>query len=230
MHSNFMPKRIAPLLGLLAGAVAVACSSTFTPSGKGDQPIIKPGAACTTNASCGTGMAGAATNSLVCNAANACVAPADDPIKLGIEMRNGVRLALEYLNAEPEKGSAGRPLVLDAKDDGYEPPAAQSNAKELVKAIAKDGMETRCKPVKDLATAAEIYSPMRLERGPGAVLAMIGSVGTPTMVQAAPVSLAHLLAPEQSCAMGLLAPSVAASSSMYEPAMATKHAQHSRCS
>jgi branched-chain amino acid transport system substrate-binding protein len=196
MKSNRTTYPFATLLTIVSGAIVVAaCSSTFTPSGKGEPQPIKAGGPCTTNASCGGG-------GLVCNAANVCALATEDPIKLGmsvplsgsteelgIEMRNGVRLALEYLNSEPEKGSAGRPIILDAKDDGYEPPAAQSNAKELVKAITKDGAETRCKPVKDLATAAEIYSPMRLDRGPGAVLAMIGSVGTPTMVQAAPVAL-----------------------------------------
>jgi branched-chain amino acid transport system substrate-binding protein len=162
-----------------------ACSTTFTPA---------PAKACTLNSECTTGT--------VCSTAGSCVAPAEDPIKLGmsvplsgttkelgIEMRNGVQLALDYLNDQPEKGNAGRPVTLEVRDDGYEPPAAQSNARDLTRAVPREGAATRCQPVQGVATPAEIYPTGRLERGPGGILAMIGSVGTPTMVQAAPVAL-----------------------------------------
>jgi branched-chain amino acid transport system substrate-binding protein len=173
------------IVALVATVYGSACSTTFTPA------AAKP---CAVNNDCSSGN--------VCNGSNTCVAPAEDPIRLGmsvplsgttkelgIEMRNGVQLAIDVLNDEPQKGGYGRPVVLETKDDGYEPPAAQSNARDLTRAQPREGMATRCQPVQGVAGPAEIYSTVRQDRGPGAIVAMIGSVGTPTMVQAAPVAL-----------------------------------------
>jgi branched-chain amino acid transport system substrate-binding protein len=170
-------------IGGAAGITFVAsCSPTFSAK------------SCTTDADCG---------SLVCEeqgAQTACVSAASASIhigmsapisgpnqELGTDMQLGVSLAFQAQNAAG--GIRGRQLVLDFKDDEYDPTLAEAAARTLVN-VQVTQAAPRC-PTTDDPTVSGMpgVSATALDRGPGAVLAFLGNVGTPTMVRAAPVSL-----------------------------------------
>lgn len=159
------------------------CSSTFAPK------------ACEADADCGDGLVCAAQGG-----APACMEPKDAPIRIGMsapvsgpsqalgaEMKLGVSLAFDAQNAAG--GVRGRSLVLDFRDDAYDPALAEENTRSLLDVRAGEG-EPRCPTTTSPAVTGDTpISTTPLERGPDAVLAMLGNVGTPTMVRAAPVSL-----------------------------------------
>ena len=164
-------------------ACLAGCSNEFSPQ------------TCALDEDCGTG--------LVCEArdgTNICIAAADAPIligsssattgtnqALGTQMKLGIELALDVQNAAG--GIRGRPLVLDHRDDGYDPPLAEAAARSLTDVQVRTGVPPRCPSTAAMIAGNTPVSADALERGPNAVLAMLGSVGTPTMVRAAPVAV-----------------------------------------
>lgn len=158
-----------------------SCSSTFEPK------------TCEADTECGDGFACA-----VREAKNVCVAAKDAPIRigqsaaasgpsqdLGLEMKRGIDLAFEAQNAQG--GIRGRPLVLDFRDDQYTPDLAEVNARALVDAKGVDA-PPNCPTTANPPVAGQPpFSTTALLPGPNAVVAVIGSVGTPTMVRSAPI-------------------------------------------
>jgi ABC-type branched-subunit amino acid transport system substrate-binding protein len=111
-----------------------------------------------------------------------CVAAAEAPIQvgmsaplqgpsqdLGVEMRRGIGALFDAVNREG--GIRGRPLRLLAMNDYYDPGTALANMKQLL----------------DIQT--EVSDPDQPDvRGPNGVLALLGNVGTPTMLVTAPLA------------------------------------------
>lgn len=88
---------------------------------------------------------------------------------LGTELRRGIDSCLKRRNKIG--GVGGRPLVLDARDDQYDPAKAEVNARALLDVTSVN---------------ADANQPDT--RGPNSVLALIGNVGTPTMQKTLPVA------------------------------------------
>ncbi|HEU4534911.1 MAG TPA: ABC transporter substrate-binding protein, partial [Polyangiaceae bacterium] len=88
---------------------------------------------------------------------------------LGTEMRRGMRAYFERVNAAG--GVRGRRLVLDSRDDGYDPSLARQNTLALLD--VRQEVEDADRP--DVV-------------GPDGVLALVGNVGTPTALAAAPLA------------------------------------------
>jgi ABC-type branched-subunit amino acid transport system substrate-binding protein len=169
--------RSAWVLLLFAG-----CSTDFAP---------KP---CAVDTDCGTGM--------VCedvDKAPVCVEASDAtliigesaPISgtnqaLGTSMKLGIDLAFDEQNAKG--GIRGRMLSLDFRDDAYQPDLAESNARALTDAQQLTGGAV-CPSSTAMIAGNTPVTMNALERGPKAVLAMLGNVGTPTMVRAAPIAV-----------------------------------------
>ena len=168
--------RLDRILVLIAG-----CSTEFAP-----QP-------CSVDADCGSG--------LVCEKVNAepvCVHAEDAPLvighhsalsgsstDLGTNMKLGIDLAFAEQN---EKGGVrGRLLKLDFRDDVYDPTQAETAARVLLDVQATN--DTPHCPSTMNPPVGTAFSTTALVRGPKAVLAMLGNVGTPTMVRAAPLAV-----------------------------------------
>ena len=167
----------------LAVAPLAACSTDFSPK------------ACTLDSECGDGLvcvrtgdagvcADAASSPLVFGMSAAASGPSQD---LGTEMKRGVSLAFDAQNAAG--GIRGRPLVLDFRDDEYRPDLAEQNAKGLLN-VQVGATAPRCPTTTEPPVAGqEPFSDTALDRGPGAVIAVLGNVGTPTMVRFAPIAV-----------------------------------------
>ncbi|MEO5731148.1 MAG: ABC transporter substrate-binding protein [Byssovorax sp.] len=170
---------LAAALPLLAG-----CSSTFTPK------------TCAVDDDCGG-------EGLVCGHEGdqaVCVSPDDTPLHIGMsapvsgpsqalgtEMRRGITLAFDEQNAAG--GIRGRKLVLDFLDDAYQPALAEQNTRDLIEVKAAKGT-VKCPTTTTPVVEGQMpVSTTPLDRGPNAVLALIGNVGTPTMVRSAPIAL-----------------------------------------
>jgi branched-chain amino acid transport system substrate-binding protein len=107
---------------------------------------------------------------------------------LGTEMKRGIDLAFDEANAAG--GIHGRPLQLSFLDDQYDPTQAEANARKLTGATMESGVAPHCPTTNNPVVAgASIISSAALDRAPTGVLAMIGNVGTPTMLRAAPVAI-----------------------------------------
>lgn len=171
------------LLALTAAISAAGCSSTFSPL------------SCAADADCGDG--------LVCapkDGAFACLAPGDAPLRVGLSapisgpsqelgagMKLGISLAFDAQNRAG--GVHGRPVVLDVRDDAYQPDLAEQNTRALLDVRPASG-PVRCPTTDTPVVAGQApVSTTALEAGPDAVLAVLGNVGTPTMVRAAPLAL-----------------------------------------
>jgi ABC-type branched-subunit amino acid transport system substrate-binding protein len=170
---------LAAALPLLSG-----CSSTFTPK------------ACAVDSDCGDGLVcGQEDGQAVCTTPDTTPlhigmsAPVSGPNQaLGTEMKLGILLAFDEQNAAG--GIHGRQLVLDFRDDAYQPALAEDNTRALVDAQPGKGTKVKCPTTSTPAVAGDKpVSTTPLDRGPNAVLALIGNVGTPTMVRSAPVAL-----------------------------------------
>lgn len=88
---------------------------------------------------------------------------------LGVELRRGIDACFARKNKNG--GISGRQLVLDVKDDKYDPATAEQNARALLDVTA----------VNPDPNAPDT-------RGPNSVIALIGNVGTPTMQKTLPVA------------------------------------------
>jgi ABC-type branched-subunit amino acid transport system substrate-binding protein len=168
-------------------AVGASCAPTFQPK------------SCTTDDDCGA--------SLVCvpqiggAQASVCRSPADAPLHigmsapisgpsqdLGIEMKKGVALAFDAQNAAG--GVKGRKLVLDFRDDQYNPDNAEAAVRDLLDVHDEPGTSARCPTTTTPLVAGQ--SPVgesAMARGPNGVFALLGNVGTPTMVRTAPLAV-----------------------------------------
>ncbi len=162
--------------------LAVSCSPTFQPK------------SCTTDDDCGSLVCETQGGQPLCvSASSASIhigmsAPISGPNQeLGIDMKFGVDLAFNAQNASG--GIRGRALSLDFRDDQYDPRLAEEAARQLT-AVVTSNTPPRCPTTDDPAiSGAPPVSTSALERGPGAVIAFLGNVGTPTMERTAPVSL-----------------------------------------
>ncbi len=172
---------VAVLGALLA---LVNCSPTFQAK------------ACSTDADCGA--------SLVCvqqAGPGVCRSPADAPIRIGMsapvsgpsqdlgtEMKKGITLAFDNQNAAG--GIRGRQLQLNFRDDQYVPAAAEQAARDLLDVQPQAGVPAKCTTTTTpLVAGTEPVGASALVRGPNGVIALLGNVGTPTMVRAAPLAV-----------------------------------------
>jgi ABC-type branched-subunit amino acid transport system substrate-binding protein len=177
------PRAGVVALGLGLTAIAgSSCSTSFRPK------------ACERDADCGAGFA------CVGDGAATCLAAADAPLRvglsaplsgpsqsLGVEMRKGIVVAFEEQNAAG--GVRGRRVELDSRDDQYIPQAAEAAVRELLDVYETD-LPPRCPTTATPLTAGESpVSAKALGRGPNGVFALLGNVGTPTMVRTAPIAV-----------------------------------------
>lgn len=174
--------RVAPVV-----AVWVGCSSDFTPT------------PCSTDRDCpsGTVCEFQASDSL-------CIAAVDAPIvighsgpvtgpsqALGIGVKLGIDLAFDEQNAMG--GIRGRQLVLDFRDDAFDPVTAEAAARHWTDAVVAATEPPKCPstamPVSDGHDHTTPVSTVAMARGPNAVLGILGSVGSQTMLRSAPVAV-----------------------------------------
>jgi hypothetical protein len=163
----------------------VSCSSTFSAK------------ACRTDDDCGGG-------GLVCGERSAkatCVHGSEEPLRIGMsapvtgpsqelgtEMKKGIMLAFEAQNAAG--GIRGRKIELEFRDDQYQPQSAESAARDLLDVVASSTAPARCPSTTASLVSGDLpVAEGALVRGPNAVLALVGSVGTPTMVRTAPIAV-----------------------------------------
>ena len=168
---------------VVSALLALGCSTSFSPLH------------CQVDDDCGAGT--------VCDVRNneaVCVAAQDAPLvigqsapvsgtnqALGTEMKLGIELAFSEQNAAG--GVRGRQLKLAFRDDAYNPNLAEEAARALVDAKEED-LAPRCPTTSmEVVKGDPVVSKKALERGPNAVLAFLGNVGTPTMVRTAPVAI-----------------------------------------
>src|SRR5512140_2347292 len=173
--------RTAQCFGLLA---STACSTEFTPQ------------SCSSDSDCGSG--------LVCEQRDqqaVCVRVEDAPLvigqsapvsgtnqALGTNMKLGIELAFKEKNAAG--GIRGRQLQLEFRDDAYQPDLAEAAARNLVDVQVSQTDAPRCPTTAaPIIAGTPAVSATALHRGPAAVLAILGNVGTPTMVRSAPVAI-----------------------------------------
>jgi len=132
---------------------------------------------CETDADCEHGS--------ICSAMNgqsACVAVSDQPIvigmsgplqgpseDLGLEMRRGIQALFARVNSEG--GIFGRDLELRSMNDNYDPLLARENTKVLLDIETEMAGDN----VPDV-------------RGTDSVFALLGNIGTPTMLETAPLA------------------------------------------
>ena len=159
------------------------CSTSFEP-----QP-------CAVDSDCGSG--------LVCELreqAPVCVDAKDAPLvigqsapvsgtsqELGTGMKLGIELAFKEKNAAG--GVRGRQLRLDFRDDAYQPELAEAAARSLVDAQPSSAPPRCPTTAMPVVPGERPISSTALDRGPDAVLAFLGNVGTPTMVRTAPIAI-----------------------------------------
>jgi eukaryotic-like serine/threonine-protein kinase len=157
---------LASLLAL--ASFAAACSS---PDLDGSHFACNTDADCLASEVCGN-----------VGAERACVASGDSPIRvgmsgpfqgpsaeLGIEMRRGINAMFQSLNESG--GVHGREIELEAQNDNYDPDDAVAAVQSLL-----DIQETT--PGADQPDV----------RGANSVFALLGSIGTPTMLRTAPLA------------------------------------------
>lgn len=168
---------------LLAAVVVAGCATDFAP---------KP---CALDSDCGTGA--------VCEMRGqepVCVYADDAPIMIGQSapisgtnqaLGTGMKLGIDLAFAEQNAigGIRGRKLELVFRDDAYQPNLAESAARALVDAQVSTTDVPKCPSTLNPSPGQAAVSSTAIQRGPNAVLALLGSVGTPTMVRAAPVAV-----------------------------------------
>lgn len=184
MRRSISGHGVAAIVAAASLGSAAACSTDFT------------AATCSTDDDCSDG--------LVCELRDqtpVCVAAADAPLligqsapasgtnqQLGVEMRRGIELAFAEVN--DAGGVRGRQLELVFRDDQYVPDLAEQAAKALTDAQEVQGTAPSCPSTLTPPVAGQTpVATTKLERGPEAVLAILGNVGTPTMVRSGPVAI-----------------------------------------
>jgi ABC-type branched-subunit amino acid transport system substrate-binding protein len=105
---------------------------------------------------------------------------------LGTGMKLGIELAFAEKNAAG--GIRGRQLQLDFRDDAYVPDLAEAAARALAD-VEVESTPAKCPSSTAMIAGNPPVTAQALDRGPTAVLAFLGNVGTPTMVRAAPVAV-----------------------------------------
>ncbi len=176
------PSRGVAAWAVFYAAVALACSTEFRPK------------ACDDDRDCGEGAVCVAEAPPVCRRAFevplrvGMSAPLSGPSQgLGLEMKKGVGLAFEEQN--DAGGVRGRRLELVLRDDQYIPQQAEAAVRELLD-VREVESEPRCPTTdKPLIAGERAVASRGLERGPGSVFAILGNVGTPTMVRTAPIAV-----------------------------------------
>jgi ABC-type branched-subunit amino acid transport system substrate-binding protein len=176
---------VAVVPAVLAGALFLSsCSATFHAK------------ACNTDADCGA--------DLVCAARSVgpvCVSAAEAPLRIGMsapltgpsqelgtEMKKGMALAFDAQNRDG--GVRGRSIELDFRDDQYQPKGAEAAARELLDVVPEEATPARCPTTTSPVVVGDsAVGRSALARGPNAVLALVGNVGTPTMVRTAPIAV-----------------------------------------
>jgi ABC-type branched-subunit amino acid transport system substrate-binding protein len=178
------------LLALIGSGLTLAflpsCSTAFHAKG------------CATDDECGGGLVCAEQKQ---GQGAACVAARQAPLRigmsapvtgpsqdLGIEMKKGILLAFDGQNAAG--GIRGRPIELDFRDDEYRPDSAEKAARDLLDVAPAPSAAAQCPTTTTAVVAGEQpVGQSALLRGPNAVLGLVGSVGTPTMVRSAPIAV-----------------------------------------
>jgi len=172
---------------------SVGCSTDFSPAA-----AYLP-RTCHVDADCGDSTAG-----MVCELQNAqptCMSASDATLiigesaplsgtnqALGTAMNLGINLAFKEQNAAG--GVRGRMLQLDVRDDVYQPDNAEIAARSLVDVVEIKDKPPTCPSTSTTLTGnAVAISTDALARGPKAVLALLGNVGTPTTMRSAPIAL-----------------------------------------
>jgi len=170
-------------MACLLGFALAGCSTSFQAK------------QCSADEDCGSG--------LVCELRDkqpVCVDAEDAPItigqsapisgtnqELGTQMKLGIDLAFQEQNEAG--GIRGRKLKLEFRDDAYQPELAEQAARSLVDVQVEKAVP-RCPTTSTPAVLGQApVSKTALQRGPKAVLAFLGNVGTPTMVRSAPVAI-----------------------------------------
>ena len=159
-----------------------ACSTGFAP---------KP---CAVDGDCGTGLVcELRENNPVCvhTADASLVIGTSAPLTgtnqaLGTAMKLGIQLAFDEQNGKG--GIRGRQLMLDFRDDGYDPTLAESNARALVD-VQVESNQPICPSTSAMISGNAPVSTTGMQRGSSAVLAFLGNVGTPTMLRTAPIAV-----------------------------------------
>ncbi len=178
------PVTSATAVVVLSATLAFACSTAFAPL------------ACAVDGDCPSAHVCAKKES-----ASYCAPAGEEPIRvgmsapasgpsqdLGIEMRRGILMAFDAQNAAG--GVAGRKLELEFRDDSYVPELAEAASRELLDVVSEKGVPARCPTTSSpVVTGQSAVSDSALARGPNAVIALLGNVGTPTMVRAAPIAV-----------------------------------------
>lgn len=171
--------RSLAVLVLLSGG----CSTSFTPQTCAVDGDCASGSVCELRG--GTAVCVAASDAPIVIGESAPVSGTNQ--QLGTDMKLGVQLAFDEQNGKG--GIRGRMLTLSFRDDAYEPDLAETAARALTDAQATQ-KPARCPTTTMTAlTGVPEVSATEIDRGPNAVLALLGNVGTPTMVRAAPVAI-----------------------------------------
>lgn len=178
-----MVRRWLFVVGAAALTALSSCATSFHPK------------ECATDADCGGG--------LVCEmfaSESACTAASEAPLRIGMsapltgpsqelgtEMKKGISLIIDAQNAAG--GIHGRKIELDFRDDQYQPANAEAAARSLLDVTATSD-PARCPSTTTPAVVGDApVGEGAILRGPNAVLGLLGSVGTPTMVRSAPLAV-----------------------------------------
>jgi len=219
------------ILALSAFALVPSCSSAFHPR------------ACKTDDDCGGGV--------VCveeqNAAAVCKNAADAPLRIGMsapisgpsqdlgtEMRKGVLLAFDAQNAAgvfaaaESSSNSATTNTSGQRRSGRARSARRQRARQLAGPLPST--------TAAITAGSTPVAPGALLRGANAVLGLVGSVGTPTMVRSAPIAVetgslffGAFTGASKSFATPLRAPARVTSSTS-APAMPKRHAPRSNIS
>src|SRR5689334_4097249 len=168
---------------LVWSPVLTACSTEFDPK------------QCAIDNDCGSGTVGELRGGVP-----VCVAAEDAPVLIGLSapvsgtnqaLRTGMKLGIELAFNEQNAagGIRGRKLELVFRDDAYQPDLAEQAARTLVDAQVSTSDAPKCPSTTNPAPGQTPVSTTAIARGSSAVLALLGSVGTPTMQRAAPVAI-----------------------------------------
>ncbi len=162
--------------------------------------------ACRVDDDCGGGLVCADedaedTSSPSTASSSTCIAAASAPLRigmsapvtgpsqdLGIEMKKGISLAFDEQNRAG--GVRGRMIELVFRDDEYRPASAEAAARELLDVAAVQSNPPQCPTTTTPVVAGDPpVGQTAMVRGRRAVIGLVGSVGTPTMVRSAPIAV-----------------------------------------